>query len=808
MWHIPLLAVLASAALPVLPVAAARLRSRGATLRSPAFVANGTSQLIARGALGAPLYPGGPPIFTAEDADIALQARVPGSLAVSCVIDGRAVTPCAPLAASGACACDLSFLSLGGLHSAAAYAAAGSGSGGIAARLGEEVWFTITPAPETAVRGSAAAAAAAARLAASERALRSGTPPGTGVLGVYYTTYQNQVSQLYQNVSRASGQPSVTMQDVVASDGALLFRDSSWKHTPGFNASAPETYQGALFMSAEPALGIYCYYRKRANESAGADGGPGWGTMADCPEAAHVLQTHAAELSAAGFAFIAPDATNWDGDPRIAANGADLNQLRPTEIIAEEWANMRLAGAATPQLSTFDRVNAGGLLYQWYLSEFFNNDTLLALDLILRNPNTTRVPGTDKVYIVADEPLLDYNLVRLLQHNGGRNDIVTPIMWSAPDASGNYEENGYLKYFSPCTEVVRAANGSESRVFSPDVFFDGPCGHMKTLHSPVGDVWTVSSGLPMNSIPFAGARYNGLFLKKQFYDVFVDPTPTDMLFAPSWNEFASSAHSMLGWNISNPLFVARGATAHDPDRHVIVFDDFTSERSRFLEPTTTDGGYYYELFASCMRVYRLQAALGRVSDGAGCDVAGEECCLLHADEDFVRVHSLQRSGADGQVLDALLTPDAAEARTLAAAGWSEFCVAALDQGNMRTAALCYNATLIWSGGEDLGVLRGPLLLYRNSSTGLPNTAPLVRCVTAGSPPLHFVDNSTECAGGRGEAEFVLGFGSARRDGLFSSEVRRCAVVKQGGGAALWYYTVASGACGKGDVDEGIIGYTI
>lgn len=30
---------------------------------------------------------------------------------------------------------------------------------------------------------------------------------------------------------------------------------------------------------------------------------------------------------------------------------------------------MRLAGEATPALSTYDRVNDGGVLYQWYLRE-------------------------------------------------------------------------------------------------------------------------------------------------------------------------------------------------------------------------------------------------------------------------------------------------------------------------------------------------------------------------------------------------------------------------------------------------------
>ena len=145
---------------------------------------------------------------------------------------------------------------------------------------------------------------------------------------------------------------------------------------------------------------------------------------------------------------------------------------------------------------------------------------------------------------------------------------MTPIMWSAPDASGNYEANGYLKYFSPCTDT--AASGA--RFFSADSFFslDKACRHLKSLHSPIGDVWTLSSGLPINSSPFSGgSRLNGLFLKKQFYDVFADPLPTDVLFAPSWNEFAASAHSMEMWDISNPLFVASGAGLQDPDKATI-----------------------------------------------------------------------------------------------------------------------------------------------------------------------------------------------------------------------------------------------
>jgi hypothetical protein len=118
---------------------------------------------------------------------------------------------------------------------------------------------------------------------------------------------------------------------------------------------------------------------------------------------------------------------------------------------------MRLKGEATPQLSTYDQVNAGGVLFNWYLSEVSSSGvpvplecathasppplplpvlTLLSLNLILRTPDTARVPGSRKVYIVADEPTLDYPTVRAIQGSGGDGGIVTPIMWSAPDPSG------------------------------------------------------------------------------------------------------------------------------------------------------------------------------------------------------------------------------------------------------------------------------------------------------------------------------------------------------------------------------------
>ena len=109
--------------------------------------------------------------------------------------------------------------------------------------------------------------------------------------------------------------------------------------------------------------------------------------------------------------------------------------------------------------------------------------------------------------------------------------------------------------------------------------------------------------------------------------------------------------------------------------------------------------------------------------------------------------------------------------------------------------------VVWSGGADLDVLRGPLLVYANTSVGIEGTVPLVRCLTAAGT--HFLHNSTAACPNGASVELVLGFGGAAKDGLFSSAVRRC---RKAAGES--WYSVANGACGAGDADEGILGYSI
>ena len=320
----------------------------------------------------------------------------------------------------------------------------------------------------------------------------------------------------------------------------------------------------------------------------------------------------------------------------------------------------------------------------------------------------------------------------------------------------------------------------------------------------------MSTGLSINSVPFGAVRFNGLLTKKQWWDVLADAAPTDLIFAPSFNEFGSRAYRLPALvGADNPAFFASGAGPDDPDRFVLFEDGYGAQRSRTIEPSVEDGGRMYEVFASCVRVYRLQAYLGIVSDGLGCDVEGEECCTVRDDERFVHAWSLDRppaaaaAAAGGAPTDSLLTADSGELRELLAAGWTQVCVPTLF-GRGPT-GVCVDPALPFAGagGAD-AASRGPLALLANSSGGVAGAVPLVRCVQDASG-LHAVANSSDCAPLAGfRADALLGFGNAARSSLFARAVHRC---RARDAPRRWYSTV-NVPCLAGDDDDGTLLFAV
>ena len=108
----------------------------------------------------------------------------------------------------------------------------------------------------------------------------------------------------------------------------------------------------------EPLDGFYCIYRKRDSENTSSCGLP------DCPRISQTLRRHADMLIGAGVDFIVVDSTNI----QTAGSAADALQLRPWEVLAEEWLALRRQGVATPKIAIWHNLqDPNGDLWQSYV---------------------------------------------------------------------------------------------------------------------------------------------------------------------------------------------------------------------------------------------------------------------------------------------------------------------------------------------------------------------------------------------------------------------------------------------------------
>jgi len=99
---------------------------------------------------------------------------------------------------------------------------------------------------------------------------------------------------------------------------------------------------------------------------------PGGSIPACCRDCANIpatLAAHAKMLVAAGVDYIATDATNLY---RWPDNESDIIQLRPTEVLFEEWAHLRQQGIATPRIMVWNCVPPGAKLWREYLDRLYN----------------------------------------------------------------------------------------------------------------------------------------------------------------------------------------------------------------------------------------------------------------------------------------------------------------------------------------------------------------------------------------------------------------------------------------------------
>lgn len=703
------------------------------------------------------------------------------SAALLLVANGRAVHSCA----RGAAVCEVTLPA--GRRELAAYELTAGGALALIAAFPAEI------------RGPACASGV------HESSVHSTAGPSTGIL---YEAWHAPPVTAIANIS-ARGGTVLTVEDVLRSRGNLQLADVYGKY-PG-----TDTIAASFYYQSEPQAGFYCIYRARPGEA---------GVVPDCPGISATLARHAAELSGSGIDFVTADGTNLP----LFSPFADLIQLRPAEVLFEEWAALRARGITTPAIAAWQTVKTGGDLYQRML-DLYNNATFAPL--VHRDAAT-------KKFIFFVPPGGDTDIIAAIENNGGRNNVLVQQMW----ALNSLESKGQWSFFAPCTDggryttsVVgkgRGALGCAQRASNAS----GPLARVAGSQIAVSPSYQLGYG----SIPFEGAnKYEGLTFKRQFATVLdsathswaagrsaaasssSSPSFPAHLYLSSYNEWtAQPQHNPFGKQFTHSL-----GLSGDPQGGELFVDSYGQSVSRDIEASTDGGTGIFDIMASCLRVIQLAAALDEatfsVTDGApltpataslwpgasrapalaalraafgagpsglaACNVAGELCCKYDdATDGYAPIWALRLLPA----VDALVTADANEVAALIADGWVETCNAYDGPTDFCVERSVADSSAAW---------HGPFALHSGGCTAAARRAPLHRCYDAGLKH-HFVSLDPKCEGAT--VESLLGCVALDPTSNMARPLRTCSAPPPAG---LRYHAL-DGPCETGDHDGGVLGF--
>ena len=514
-----------------------------------------------------------------------------------------------------------------------------------------------------------------------------------------------------------------------------------------------------------PRKGFYCIYRKRPGEK---------GLVPDCPNITETLTAHASELLQAGIDFVALDGTNmykWPDD------NSDVIQLRPTEVLFEEWAKLREKGVNTPKIVVWNLAKNGSLLWQQYLDRLYNNPNKMYQELLLIN----KLNGK-KVFMVPDKPgdgQPSPDIVSAIQNNSGRNDIDVIKVWADKPPQMYY--NGTWGFMTPC--------GDEHYTTTVQSMIE--CHQMLTYNSSMGSAIAVSPAYQVGSFasaPFGSpSKLGGLTFKLQFATA-LRRMPNNY-FVSSFNEFitgplrnAWGGPDKLPWAMSVGL-------EWDPDRYSGWVDTFGAYRSRDIEPTEDYGDLFYDIMSSCFRVSALNAA----SNKAGCNVEGEECCDIDKSRQYKPIWSLRTLNSTPEnETDFLFTENESEKDRLTgpSGNYQDIC-AALGRD---VDTFCYNGNL----AQSIDTARGPFLMFSISGE---NRVPLYRCAGA----VHFFSTQQDCES-LGKMEYQLGWISSLRNSETARSLRRCQST-EATSKHTYFFPIMDNTCPEG-TSEKLMGYVV
>jgi hypothetical protein len=362
---------------------------------------------------------------------------------------------------------------------------------------------------------------------------------------------------------------ALTVEQVIRSNGTVTMDEMA--------AGIDLDVAMGFFHHKQPLDGFYCIYRKRANESKGI--------VPDCLNISSTLSRHANMLDRNNVSFVVVDSTNIvDSSPL-----ADVLQLRPFEVLAEEWLALRAQNVSTPQISIWQQLAPGSNLWRAYVEAggVYSNPAYDAL--IFKDEATGK-----KVLFATANP--DPTIVATL--TGPPYNFAVVTLW----ALDSKFTDGDWSFFSPCTDTLGAFTSSVYSI--PSI----PCKQKVTTNSPIGYRGTsVTVGpsyqLSYSSLPFrASGKLGGLTLKKQFERAFElhSKGALDYLFVGTFNEHIAQPQ-INPYNPPNTDAISIGLE-NDSFNVSLWVDMYGDAISRDLEPTREDGGKMWAIFESCMQV--------------------------------------------------------------------------------------------------------------------------------------------------------------------------------------------------------------
>jgi hypothetical protein len=523
----------------------------------------------------------------------------------------------------------------------------------------------------------------------------------------------------------ASVMPTLTIEDLVRSDGAKKLADVM----PGREGDAM-----SFFYHVKPKLGFYCIYRARSGET---------GHVPDCANIETTLTTHAAQLIAAGVDHVVLDATNLTSLDRAS----DLLQLRPIEVLFEEWAKLRGKGVKTPQIAVWHAIPKGSTQWTGYQKIYANP----AYDgLVMRDKKSGK-----KVFFYVDPPdagrFPDPTIMTELTAKG---DVVLQAMWTIDKTDASINRWAFMSWCQDGGKITTNIVGAP------------PCSQPHTAKSTLGTAIAVAPSFQTGygSLPFGSAgRLSGLTFKRQWATAFA--VKPEYVFVSGWNEFTAQPQPNP---YTGDIYAKSVGMENDPQGDKLFVDTFGAELGRDIEPTVEYGSLYYELAKSCIRVFRK---------GSTCD-ASEPCCDLKSSEDqWTNVWALFNSSVN----DTLLTTSRAERDALVASGWREIC------------SRYGTPTLFCLRGDEPKSPAGPFIALAKEAVG---RKALYRCLTGSK---HFYSLDPACEGQKTES--VLAYLAQSPTSETPRRARRCYRSSVGD-----HFVALGGPCPSGTADEGVLGF--